>query len=303
MDSRLFSEASSLADAGARAAKVSKGVTASSNGEKTKRSNDMQYNECGGLRLEPSQATALIQDPDAATRKPIPARCSNDGLRLFFVRLAGELSQHLGTSLGFRGPAGIGVVGQRAAPGLTQVPRSWGLPPPAPSLQVDQQPENREGRHQHDLIKAGIWYQDVGKQMGKVGDRIDDAEPEVDPPPGSPARLGTRRSGGIGDEHDCDQRQQEVAEHRPEQQGQSPLRHLAVDFRRLAVEQGHQAQVHVEQHRQQPGDPEGDQPQDMVDRCVHYLTGSAKGDGPELHARLQIGGPIHSRSLAFPIRC
>jgi hypothetical protein len=68
MDSPLFSEASSLADAGARAAKVSKGVAASSNGEQTKRSDDIQYNKCGSLRLEPTQATALIQNQGAAAR-------------------------------------------------------------------------------------------------------------------------------------------------------------------------------------------------------------------------------------------
>ena len=33
------------------------------------------------------------------------------------------------------------------------------------------------------------------------------------------------------------------------------LRHLALDFRRLTMEQGHQPQVDVEQHGQQPGQP------------------------------------------------
>ena len=47
---------------------------------------------------------------------------------------------------------------------------SWGLPPPAPGLHVDQQPEDREGHHQHDLIEAGIGHQDVGEEMGDVGD-------------------------------------------------------------------------------------------------------------------------------------
>ena len=48
------------------AAKVSKGVAASSNGEQTKRSDDIQYNKCGSLRLEPTQTTALIQNQGAA---------------------------------------------------------------------------------------------------------------------------------------------------------------------------------------------------------------------------------------------
>lgn len=45
---------------------------------------------------------------------------------------------------------------------------------------------------------------------------------------------------------------------------------MAVDLRRLAVEQGHEAQVHVEKHCQQPGDPERDQSQGLVDRRVHH---------------------------------
>lgn len=68
MDSPLFSEASSLADVGARAAQVSNGVAANSNGEQTKRSDDIQYNKCGSLRIKPTQATALIKNQGAAAR-------------------------------------------------------------------------------------------------------------------------------------------------------------------------------------------------------------------------------------------
>ena len=100
MESRLFSEASSLADAGARAAKGSKGVAASSNGEKTRRSKDMQQNKYGSLRLEPSQTTALIQKPDAAARKPKSARFINDASTLLCPLPTGELCQHFVTLLG-----------------------------------------------------------------------------------------------------------------------------------------------------------------------------------------------------------
>ncbi len=42
--------------------------------------------------------------------------------------------------------------------------------PPAPALHVDQQSEHRQGCHQRDLIASGLWHQDVGDQMGHVGD-------------------------------------------------------------------------------------------------------------------------------------
>ena len=37
------------------------------------------------------------------------------------------------------------------------------------------------------------------------------------------------------------------------------------------MEQGHQAQVHVKEHGQQPGDPEGDQPLGMVRGRAHAI--------------------------------
>jgi hypothetical protein len=89
---------------------------------------------------------------------------------------------------------------------------------------------------QHDLIKSGIGHDDVGDQMGQVGDGVDDAEPEVDAAPRSPARGWGGRRIGVSNQNNRDQGQQEVAEHGPKQKGQGAGWHVAFDLWRLAME-------------------------------------------------------------------
>jgi len=167
------------------------------------------------------------------------------------------------------------------------------LAPPAPALQVDQQPDQDQHHHQRHLIGPGIGHEDVGDEVGQVGHRVDDAQPEMDPSPGTPALGVGGIAGGIGDQQDRPEREQEVDQHGGEKQRQLLAGHMALDLRREAVEEGHEAQVHVEQHRQQPGEPEAPQPQGMVDRAGCAVHGHPSAEtGPPLDAMGVVLSPL-----------
>jgi len=44
------------------------------------------------------------------------------------------------------------------------------LAPPVPAFNIDKQPKQGHHHHQHDLIKACIWHQDICQKMQYISD-------------------------------------------------------------------------------------------------------------------------------------
>ena len=105
------------------------------------------------------------------------------------------------------------------------------LAPPGPGLAVDQHTDQQQHRHQRHLVSAGIGHEDVGHQMGNIGEGVNHADPEMGAAPAEPVAGPRGLAGGPGDPQQGAERNQEIHQHRPEQQSKPRRRHLGGDLR------------------------------------------------------------------------